>query len=61
MTGTWLDLTRRQVLAFRRQAGELGERLPAGRESPRETFTQFVRRFATETLIKLLNAEGVTQ
>jgi hypothetical protein len=35
MTGTRLDLTRRQVLAFRRQAGELGERLPAGRESLR--------------------------
>lgn len=30
MTGARLDLTRRQVLAFRRQAGALGERLPAG-------------------------------
>jgi hypothetical protein len=30
LTRTRLDLTRRQVLAFRRQAGALGERLPAG-------------------------------
>jgi hypothetical protein len=35
MTGAWLDLTRRQVLAFRRQAGALTERLPAGRDSLR--------------------------
>jgi hypothetical protein len=30
----------------------------AGRESPQETFTQFVRRFPTETLVNQLNAEG---
>src|SRR5690348_284417 len=36
VTGTRLDLTRRQVLAFRRQAGALGERLPAGRDSLRQ-------------------------
>jgi hypothetical protein len=35
MTGARLNLTRRQVLAFRRQAGALGERLPAGRDSLR--------------------------
>ena len=35
MTRARLDLTRRQVLAFRRQAGALGERLPAGRDSLR--------------------------
>lgn len=35
MTGARLGLTRRQVLAFRRQAGALGERLPAGRDSLR--------------------------
>jgi len=35
MTGVRLDLTRRQVLAFRRQASALGERLPAGRDSLR--------------------------
>jgi len=35
MTGARLDLTRRQVLAFRRQAGALTERLPAGRDSLR--------------------------
>src|SRR5882757_748517 len=35
MTGARLDLTRRQVLAFRRQAGARTERLPAGRDSLR--------------------------
>jgi hypothetical protein len=35
LTRTPLDLTRRQVLAFRRQAGALGERLPPGRRSLR--------------------------
>ncbi len=35
MTETRLDLTRRQVLAFRRQAGALGERLPGGPRSLR--------------------------
>ena len=35
MTRTRLDLNRRQVLAFRRQAGALGERLPAGPRSLR--------------------------
>jgi hypothetical protein len=35
MTGARLGLTRRQVLAFRRQAGALTERLPAGRDSLR--------------------------
>jgi DNA glycosylase AlkZ-like len=35
LTRTRLDLTRRQVLAFRRQAGALGERLPAGPRSLR--------------------------
>jgi len=35
MTRTRLELTRRQVLAFRRQAGALDERLPAGRGSLR--------------------------
>jgi ferredoxin-nitrite reductase len=33
----------------------------AGRESPQETFTQFVRRCSTETLIGLFDAEGVVQ
>jgi hypothetical protein len=35
MTRSRLDLTRPQVLAFRRQAGALGERLPSGRRSLR--------------------------
>jgi len=35
VTGARLDLTRPQVLAFRRQAGALGERLPSGRRSLR--------------------------
>ena len=35
MTGARLDLTRSQVLAFRRQAGGLDERLPGGRDSLR--------------------------
>ena len=36
MTVTRLDLTRPQVLAFRRQAGALDERLPRGRRSLRQ-------------------------
>ena len=35
MTGTRLELTRRQILAFRRQAGWLDERLPPGPDSLR--------------------------
>lgn len=35
MTGVPLDLTREQILAFRRQAGALNERLPAGADSLR--------------------------
>jgi hypothetical protein len=35
VTETRLDLTRRQVLAFRRQAGALGERRPSGSRSLR--------------------------
>jgi hypothetical protein len=35
VTGTRLDLTRQQVLAFRRRAGGLDERLPRGRRSLR--------------------------
>jgi hypothetical protein len=35
VTGSRLDLTRPQVLAFRRQAGALGERLPRGSRSLR--------------------------
>jgi len=35
MTRTRLDLTRPQVLAFRRRAGALDERLPPGRRSLR--------------------------
>jgi len=35
VTGSRLDLTRPQVLAFRRQAGALGERLPGGSRSLR--------------------------
>src|SRR5499427_9736887 len=35
MTRTRLDLTRPQILAFRRQAGGLNERLPRGRPSLR--------------------------
>jgi hypothetical protein len=34
-TGTRLPLTRSQILAFRRRAGGLGERLPAGQDSLR--------------------------
>jgi hypothetical protein len=34
-TGTRLSLTRTQILAFRRRAGGLGERLPAGEDSLR--------------------------
>jgi hypothetical protein len=33
VTSTRLDLTRSQILAFRQQAGALGERLPRGRRS----------------------------
>jgi winged helix DNA-binding protein len=36
VTGSRLDLTRPQVLAFRRQAGALGERLPRGSRSLRQ-------------------------
>jgi hypothetical protein len=36
MTGRRLDLTRRQVLAFRRRAGALDERLPRGSRSLRQ-------------------------
>ena len=35
MTGARLDLTRPQILAFRRQAGALDERLPPGKDSLR--------------------------
>jgi Winged helix DNA-binding domain len=33
---TWLDLTRARILAFRRSAGGLGERLPPGPDSLRQ-------------------------
>ena len=35
MTRSWLDLTRPQILAFRRRVGALDERLPRGRRSLR--------------------------
>ena len=39
MTRTRLDLTRPQILAFRRHAGGLDERLPHGRDSLRRAGT----------------------
>src|SRR4029077_8062640 len=35
MTTTWLDLTRPPIVAFRRRAGSLDERLPPGKRSLR--------------------------
>jgi hypothetical protein len=35
VTGSWVELTRAQILAFRQKTGGLGERLPRGEGSLR--------------------------